>query len=357
MESRSYIGDPQENDRVKQTDQQAKINTAIPGIIQSFDIKTCTCTVQPAINLVVFDTKGASKDQAVPLLADVPVYFPGGGGCHLTFPVKKGDECEIVFQQRCIDSWYQSGGVQTQHVLRLHDLSDAIVNVGLMSQPHVIPNISTESVQLRSDDGQAFVEINPESHTINLKTPGNIHADAGGTLSCVAGSVATIKAPNIVLDGNVSISGTVHALSSMQVDSSINSNSGISAGAEITAGGNISTPAKMTAGSVGAGGISMAGGGIGLDSPGAMKMSFGSNQLNLTLPGLPNSGGLLRMVTNGMQFEAIDVNTVATNVINMIAPAANGNFTNNFTLTGGLLSNGKNISGTHTHTPAGGPVT
>ncbi|CRL45415.1 hypothetical protein SGGMMB4_03116 [Sodalis glossinidius str. 'morsitans'] len=90
----------------------SQLRVALPGIIQSFDAEAITCTVQPAIKGVISDAQGRAQSVALPLLVDVPVIFPRGGGVTLTFPVAVGDECLVVFADRCIDFWWQNGGVQ-----------------------------------------------------------------------------------------------------------------------------------------------------------------------------------------------------------------------------------------------------
>jgi len=180
---------------------QSKIQTAIPGIIQSFDPQSMTCTVQPAINGQVRDESGALTGVELPLLVDCPVQFPAGGGCTLTFPVKAGDECLVVFSSRCIDAWWQSGGVQVQPELRMHDLSDGFALLGFRSQPRVIGKNSTTDAQLRSDDGAAFVEVNSTSHAINATTSGAATVSAQGGI--------TLTAPLVTINGDVQVNGKV----------------------------------------------------------------------------------------------------------------------------------------------------
>lgn len=181
--------------KIAQRGHQAGIWTAIPGIIDSFDPATMTATVQPAIQMTVRDTQGRTTPGNRPLLLDCPVQFPAGGGCSLTFPVKPGDECLVVFASRCIDAWWQSGGVQGQAEPRMHDQSDGFVLLGFRSQPRIIPSVSTSAAQLRSDDGQAFVEINPSSHAINATTPGPL----------------TLTAPTVTINGNLQLNGRMTA--------------------------------------------------------------------------------------------------------------------------------------------------
>ncbi|EMP5823336.1 translation initiation factor IF-2 [Klebsiella aerogenes] len=177
-----------------------QIRVALPGIIQSFDPDSVTAVVQPAIRYVERDNDGATETQDYPLLTDVPVIFPRGGGCTLTFPVKEGDECLVIFGDRCIDFWWQSGGIQEPVDDRMHDLSDAFCIVGPQSQAKKISGISTTSAQLRTDDGAAFIELS-SGHDVTVKTPGKLTASAdGGT---------EITSPEIILNGNVTINGNL----------------------------------------------------------------------------------------------------------------------------------------------------
>ncbi|MCT9017100.1 Gp138 family membrane-puncturing spike protein, partial [Cupriavidus gilardii] len=118
MDRRERIDDPEVALRAAFDGLRARIWTALPGIIHSFDADAMTCEVQPTIKIPVRKLDGTIESVALPLLVDCPVQFPSGGNCTLTFPVKPGDECLVVFASRCIDAWWQSGGVQEQAELR-----------------------------------------------------------------------------------------------------------------------------------------------------------------------------------------------------------------------------------------------
>lgn len=167
ISTQSQIGGEQQTAQAIADSVSNQIRVAMPGIIQSFDPDAVTCTVLPAI-------KGTDGNESVdiPLLVDVPVVFPRGGGCTLTFPVKAGDECLLIFSDRCIDFWWQSGGVQEPVDTRQHDLSDAFAIVGPQSQAKKISGISTSAAQFRSDDGSTYFEINPDTQKIKLVAPG-----------------------------------------------------------------------------------------------------------------------------------------------------------------------------------------
>lgn len=195
--TQSQIGGEQQTAQALTDTVSTQLRVAMPGIIQSFDPDAVTCTALPAI-------KGSDGNESsdLPLLVDVPVIFPRGGGCTLTFPIKAGDECLLIFSDRCIDFWWQNGGVQEPVDPRQHDLSDAFAIVGPQSQAKKISGISMTGAQLRTDDGAAFIEL-ATGHDITVETPGKLTASAqGGT---------EITSPEIKLTGNVIVTGDITA--------------------------------------------------------------------------------------------------------------------------------------------------
>lgn len=196
----SQLGSKEQADAQLAQAIMSAMRVSIPGIIQSFDPDAVTAVIQPAIKGVEHDASGAEVSVNLPLLVDVPVIFPRGGGCTLTFPVSAGDECLVIFADRCIDFWWQSGGIQEPVDGRMHDLSDAFCIVGPQSQAKKISAISTTTAQLRTDDGAAFIEL-AAGHDVTVKTPGKLTASAdGGT---------EITSPEIILNGNVTINGNL----------------------------------------------------------------------------------------------------------------------------------------------------
>jgi phage baseplate assembly protein gpV len=228
MDRRERVGDPEETQRMIFAGQQSKLWTALPGIIESFDPSAMTCTVRPAISGARLTRGGATVDVEIPLLLDCPVCFPGGGGVTLTFPIAKGDECLVVFASRCIDSWWQLGGVRGQAEHRMHDLSDGFVLPGVRSQPRKF-SVSTAGAQLRTDDGAAFVEIDPGSHKIKAETSGDIEAQASGSI--------TLSAPTITLNGAIVLNGPITQSSASGLGTSASMIGPLSVTNDVTAGG------------------------------------------------------------------------------------------------------------------------
>ena len=157
-------------DRIRKT-LGSELRVSCPGIVVDFDPSTLTATIQPAIMEEV-QTQGASDTNLIPLpqLLDVPIVFPTAGGYSVTFPIRSGDECLVVFGDQCMDSWWQSGGVQPEIDKRRHDLSDGYAIVGVRNQKRLLPNYSMEGVQVRNDQGTAYLQISGEDILIKGKT-------------------------------------------------------------------------------------------------------------------------------------------------------------------------------------------
>lgn len=200
MDRRERLDDPQEALRAAMDGRQAAIWTLMPGIIESFDPVAMTCVVQPSIQGRLLAPDGSAKMINMPLLLDCPVEFPGGGGVTLTFPITKGDECTVKFASRCIDAWWQQGGVQPPAEFRIHDLSDGFAFVGVRSQPRVLTGVSTDSAQIRSDDGTIVLEVSAGGAVIvadapSTETTGNLVAGTGasGSFSTPGGQTVTVR--------------------------------------------------------------------------------------------------------------------------------------------------------------------
>lgn len=201
---------------------QADIWTALPGQYQGAGKGHQTANVQPSIKAKLKGKDGTWEDVQLPQCLDCPILWPGGGNFQLTFPLAQGDEGLIIFASRCIDAWWQSGGVQPQAELRMHDLSDGFFIPAQLSQskaPSTTP--SSNTVQLRSLDGASFIEM-AGGNVVNIKASGGIN-----------------------LTGNVSITGTVHATGNVTSDVdvkagaiSLNSHhhTGVQSGGSVTGG-------------------------------------------------------------------------------------------------------------------------
>lgn len=247
MDTRERLDDFQEAIESALDARQAQMWTAIPIEIDSWDAKKNLCVANPMTKATVRKSDGSQERVKLPQLQDVQVVFPHGGGHTLTFPLKKKDEGLAIIMNRSLDQWYEKGGEQNQTSARMHDLSDAVVFVGLNTKPTMektrLKDISTESTQLRYDNDknekQHFFDVHPEKgmttsvdkgkhvSTIhpkdgmqfsvdNGKHTTTIHPEKGiSHKSSVRVDIdapeGTFKMPKMTIDGAVKVSKTLSA--------------------------------------------------------------------------------------------------------------------------------------------------
>ena len=189
-------------DKIKQ-----KIRVASPAIISEVDYEKQTLKAQITIREYI-----NGKYIEIPELLDVPFFILGGGDYSITMPIKKGDECLIVFGDSCIDSWWQNGDVQNPIDSRRHDLSDGFALVGFKSQKNKLENYSDEAFQIQQNDEVPF-EINDDSIFIKKDETEIIIEEDNITISTNENTKITIdsngkieiKASEINLKGTVKI--------------------------------------------------------------------------------------------------------------------------------------------------------
>lgn len=104
---------------------------------------------------------GKTKAVELPIFAEVPISFMGGGDVVSTHPVKKGDEGTIHFMSRGADAHRQSGGVQMPTDMRMMALSHSVFVPGGRSDPKKLKNVSEDSAQTRSVDGKQTSDVHP----------------------------------------------------------------------------------------------------------------------------------------------------------------------------------------------------
>jgi hypothetical protein len=152
-------------------DVQMSIHCIKIGVIQDYDAAKQTATVSIAQKQVVrIEPDGTRILEDYPLISKCPVVFPSGGGFTMTFPLAAGDECVLMFNDRQIDAWLVNGPGFAPTTRRVHDISDAIAFVGLRSNPRALEDVSETAVQLRSDDGTNFVEVNQNGVRVHSDT-------------------------------------------------------------------------------------------------------------------------------------------------------------------------------------------
>lgn len=186
--------------RVATTEAQKSIFTAIPGHVLTFDPKTQRAQIQ--IGIVRVDINNVTFEPKP--IVDVPVSF-AGGDFTMEFEINPGDEGIVLFSQRCIDGWKQTGGVADNPIGRFHHQQDAMFIPGIRSQPNVITNFQNNGIRLRNKDG---------TQNVWLKKDKSVEMNNGQGYVRLGGADGTIALNGVTIDKN----GNMSVPKSLKVD-------------------------------------------------------------------------------------------------------------------------------------------
>lgn len=126
------------------------VHVALPGRVETYDAATNTADVLPTVRRAIRDTNGDTQHEDLPVIPNVPVLFPRGGGdaYSITFPIAKGDHVLLVFCSWAIGPWRESGDVSNPADLRKHSLGN----------PIAIPGIAPKTGSLPTDPAAMILE-------------------------------------------------------------------------------------------------------------------------------------------------------------------------------------------------------
>ena len=170
-------------------------NTHLPGRIVEYFPDTQLATVRICNDGIYSTPEDDFLQDARPLLENVPVHTPGGGGWHMTFPVAVGDTCLLSFSQQGYDHWLykdedrageRSDGYPNTWAFRKFDLTDGFCMVGYNTLPRKITDYQDDASELRNSDRTQRVSLNEDGSvlvkagtaTIKLTKDGDIEIDS-----------------------------------------------------------------------------------------------------------------------------------------------------------------------------------
>jgi phage baseplate assembly protein gpV len=189
--------------------EKAKMWTSAPGKVVSYNAAKQTVSVQLAVKSFVKKPDGSQEAVDIPVLEDVPVQFPGGGGQTMTFPVKPGDEVLVTFSSRSPDSWQQSGageGGQVPTDATTHSLSHGFAQLGYRSNPKALSNVSESATQIRSDDGNTSISLSGEGG-VSVDTDKSVAVSAASGVSITGGAGNVSFTGKLIVNGDIELNG------------------------------------------------------------------------------------------------------------------------------------------------------
>lgn len=178
--------------------------TSIPGHILTFDPDTQLAQVQVGIQRV--DINDAVFEVA-PII-ETPVYFPGGDEFYIEYQIDPGCDGDILFSQRCIDGWVQSGGIAANPIGRFHNMQDAFFLPGFRPIPKAITGFQNNGVRLRNKTGSQFAWLKNDGSIFVENGSGHIRLGADGIVTINGVTItpeSLVSTPNDMKAGDISL--------------------------------------------------------------------------------------------------------------------------------------------------------
>lgn len=154
------------------------LRVCLPGTVSGVDLANGTVDVTVGVMQNVA-AQGFSKGQdfKYPQLTGCPVITLQGGGVGAVMPIKVDDECLVVFSDRCISNWIMTGEATPLPDLRMHDINDGFVLVGLNSMANLL------ATPLTADEGGICETQNPTGAAVAVNSATSLVSIRNGSQS------------------------------------------------------------------------------------------------------------------------------------------------------------------------------
>lgn len=165
----------------------SKLNCHNIGKIIEFDPENQTCTVE------MMQVKQYLEDYYNPApITDVPLIVYGAGGGHITLPNPVGTYCLLLFMDRNIDSFLETGEQYVPETSRMHDFTDCVAITTFKTLANPIPNYDTNAVTITYQN-------------TTLKVKDSITANAKNDITLKSVTKIILDAPEVETTGNLKV--------------------------------------------------------------------------------------------------------------------------------------------------------
>lgn len=186
--------------------------TSITGHILAFDTRTQLAQVQIGVS-----SRDRNGNEIIPdPIIECPVEFSGGGGWSFEHKLVAGDEGLIIFSQRCLDGWIQTGGVANNPIARFHDKQDACFIPGVRSKPNAIKDFKNNGIRLRNADASVYHWLKDDGSIESVNSAGYVKLLSSGVVDIngflvqptgAATSPVSVGAPTITAATSLTVAG------------------------------------------------------------------------------------------------------------------------------------------------------
>lgn len=142
------------------TSRLADVHTSLPGRVVKYDSAAGTVDVAPVVRGALPMDDGSAELEDLPVIPNVPIGWPRGGGFFIRFPLVPGDHVWLVFSEASIALWRTTGETSEPGDLRRHDLSYPIALPCVAPDAETLPAGGADELVI---DGPGTVRIGSEA--------------------------------------------------------------------------------------------------------------------------------------------------------------------------------------------------
>lgn len=136
------------------------LHTSMPGRIEKYDASKQVADVKPQLKRSVPNGAGGYVAEDLPVLPNIPVGHPKGGGFFVSFPFQKGDYVWVMFAERSLDAWRRTGEPTDPGDLRMHALVGAYCIPGCAPDSGALSDAHADNLVIGKDGG-AQIHVKP----------------------------------------------------------------------------------------------------------------------------------------------------------------------------------------------------
>lgn len=147
----------------------ANLNCHNIGKILEFDASTQMCSVQ------LMQIKQFNNELFTPvILTDVPLIMLGAGGGHITMPNPVGTICILLFMDRNIDAFLETGEAYAPLTSRMHDFTDCVALTTFKTLVNPLTDYDEKAVTIINEEiieevkNQSYIKVYGDS--VQIKT-------------------------------------------------------------------------------------------------------------------------------------------------------------------------------------------
>ena len=194
-----YVASQEQKDYLNFWKNAFMLNTAIPAIVDDFDTATQRVSATPAIQAKYTTPEMEVQYINYPKITNIPLAMIKCPGLKITCPVKKGQNCTLIFSQRSIDNFLIDGRIHPPFEgsfpklssIRCMDMTDAMCFPGVITNPEAISGYNNDAIEIRNDAGTTKISVSENS----------LQFTQGGATLTMSENNITMNATKIILNG------------------------------------------------------------------------------------------------------------------------------------------------------------